>query len=213
MGMIAVNVNSESVSDMLKRVSNVTSDMSVPMKQAGIYLQLQTDLRFKGRDSPDGTSWPPLKKSTVNQRRGKSNVPLQDSGKLRMSFNSRGGAGAVFRIGHDSLEYGSNLKAPGGQYSLAAIHQFGVRITMPPRQGQVKLRTTKTGKLVRQKGYPNLVRFAGRRHTQFVSINVSYGSHVIVIPPRPMLGLNDEMAREIDTIFLSWGNRILGGVS
>jgi phage gpG-like protein len=72
-------------------------------------------------------SWDPLK-----HREGK---PLQDTRQLFLSYFP-GNTGTVTEIDElgGNVVVGSNLQAPGGEHSLAAIHEFGApKANIPAR--------------------------------------------------------------------------------
>lgn len=85
---------------------------------------LQTRIRmgFRQGKAPSGASWAPLNTFF------RSGQPLRDTGRLMGSVNAVPDG--------DGVLVGTNLRTPGGDHSLGAIHQFGA--TVVPRPGPGK---------------------------------------------------------------------------
>lgn len=78
-------------------------------------LRTRIQLGFRMSKSPDGKPWKPL--NPILTRVGQ---PLRNTGRLYGSVQVR-------RDG-DGFVVGTNLRTPGGEYSLGAIHQYGAHI-------------------------------------------------------------------------------------
>jgi phage gpG-like protein len=72
----------------------------------------------------------------------------------------------------------------GSNVKYAGPHEFGARIKIPAREGTVRLRTDRSGSLMRQIGFPTLAVFARRKHKQAKEISYSAAAHDINIPAR-----------------------------
>lgn len=83
------------------------------------------------------------------------------------------------RVSGDQVQsaIGSNVK-------YAGIHEFGGRIKVGARKGTARLRTDKSGTLVRQKGYAHLAVFARAGHKRVKEVAYEAKAHEIVIPER-----------------------------
>lgn len=77
-------------------------------------LRTRIQLGFRTSKAPSGAAWKPLNTFF------RSGQPLRNTGRLYGSITAR-------RDG-DGVVVGTNLKTPGGRYSLGAIHQFGATI-------------------------------------------------------------------------------------
>lgn len=91
-----------------------------PLKAVGLLHLRMIDAGFRrgGQESP----WPPLAPGTVAGRRGGSSKPLQDTGRLKQSFD--------YRISGNSVIVGSNLQ-------IAEYHEEGTSpYTIMPKLGR-----------------------------------------------------------------------------
>ena len=86
----------------------------VLLKLIGLRLASFVDESFRTRGRG---RWRPLAPGTLELRRHGGDVPLQDTGRYKMSFVTETDNATY-------VEVGSNLKVPGGA-PLAAIHEFG----------------------------------------------------------------------------------------
>lgn len=72
----------------------------------------------------------------------------------------------------------------GSNVKYAGTHEFGGRIKIPARQGTARLRTDRSGSLMRQIGFPKLAVFARRKHKQVKEVAYSAAAHEINMPAR-----------------------------
>lgn len=135
------------MSAMMKR----TQDMTPAMKVGAESVQRLIQKTFQTSASPVGVGWEPLAEATVKRRRKKSNTPLVDTGKLRLSMATSFGA--------RTINFGTNTKYAGYQ-------QFGTRF-IPPRPF---LPITRSGDLTDDAGPAKLV---------FDRIAAQVGSYIV----------------------------------
>lgn len=126
-------------------------------------------------------AWAPLSPLTLALRKRGGDMPLQDTGRLKGSYVSeQGGPGTDYSTdGQTYVEVGSNVKTPGGKYSLAKIHEYGAVIEPIPGKFWQYSYTTKKGRTVNVKRPTMLV--LGKIGDQLIF------SKRVVIPPRPVL--------------------------
>lgn len=103
-------------------------DYSRGLRAASVYLAAQSKLCFAESRTPDGTPWPPFKRTPSRRRGGRSAKLLIDKGILAasMSAAAAGARGAVRDLTRVSLEQGTNIDYAGWQ-------NFGTR-TIPARE-------------------------------------------------------------------------------
>ena len=132
--------------------------------------------------------WEPLAKKTLasKAKRGKGNYILRDSGHLFASLTAA----------YDAHEAKVTSVLP-----YARIQHEGGTIKFSPRSGYVNLRTSKSGKLLRQKGHPNLAVFAKARHKRTVAKRWTKASGwSVTIPARPYMLISYRGMRDIRKI-------------
>ena len=122
------------LSAMVKR----TQDMTPAMKVGAESIQRLIQKTFQTSASPTGEKWEDLDPETIKRRRKKSNIPLVDTGKLRLSMATSYGA--------RTINFGTNTKYAGFQ-------QFGTRF-IPARPF---LPVTRSGDLTDDAGPAKLV--------------------------------------------------------
>ena len=93
---------------MMRRSENLTPAMKVGAES----IQRLIQKTFQTSASPTGEKWDDLDPETIKRRRKKSNIPLVDTGKLRLSMATSYGA--------RTITFGTNTKYAGFQ-------QFGTR--------------------------------------------------------------------------------------
>jgi len=144
----------------------------------------------------EGPGWEPLRSRTKKQRLA------QGFGEGPILNRKRGtGRSLIGKI----IESSSETKATvgvAGQVPYAAIHQFGGTFNRISQPGRVQLRTTRSGKLERQKKYPNLAVFRKKSvHKMFKEVEYKGGkSYSIRIPARPYLKFTQELLSDIKKI-------------
>ena len=110
----------KAVEGILDEKGNLASNLTVPFKRMGVYLQRQTDRTFRERGRPAG-SWEPLSDYTLSLRkhRGKRydpNLILVDAGTLKNSFTTQ--------VQPRGMKFGTTVR-------YADIHQRGGTRTRP----------------------------------------------------------------------------------
>ena len=119
---------------MMRRSENLTPAMKVGAES----IQRLIQKTFQTSASPTGEKWDDLDPETIKRRRKKSNIPLVDTGKLRLSMATSYGA--------RTITFGTNTKYAGFQ-------QFGTRY-IPARPF---LPITRSGELTDNAGPAKLV--------------------------------------------------------
>ncbi|MDR1530184.1 MAG: phage virion morphogenesis protein [Burkholderiales bacterium] len=146
--------------------------------------EVQDNILAQGRPR-----WTPLSKATLKSRakRGKGNQMLRDRGYLYTSL---------------SRSYGSDYARVSSNMPYARIQHEGGTIDFAPRSGTVRLRTDRKGNLLRQKGHPNLARFANRRHKRVAVKRWTAASGWSVTIPAPSGTSHPKTKRRKNSAFL-----------
>lgn len=143
----------------------------------------------------EGPGWAPLRPRTKKQRlrQGFGEGPILDRKRGRLGL--KGGI----------IEAPSKTEAVVGVRAgipYAAIHQFGGNINRISNPGKVRLRTTKSGKLVRQENYKNLAVFGKKSHKLVREVEYKGGkAFTISIPARSYLKFTQRLLDRIEEIF------------
>lgn len=126
--MIEINIidNVTRFNHSIGRDLKKLTDMTVPMKQSGIYMIGQNTRNFINESTPDGKKWKPLSKATIARRKkGKkkkrSDKILQDTGILKRSVT----AGKNIEVTKNSMVIEAHRKS--GNVDIARVHQLGSR--------------------------------------------------------------------------------------
>lgn len=152
-----------------------------PIWQAiGAYGESSTRLRFVKQVGPDGQPW--TMSLRVRKHGGKTLVLKARLLRSLTHVADRNGA-----------EWGTNVK-------YAAIHQLGGEIKRAAFSSWARLRTDASGQLLRQKDHTNLSVFAKAHHKRVVVRQYTVDAHVIKMPARPYLGVNDADGREFERL-------------
>lgn len=117
------------------------------LRAIGLRIMGWIDQNFK---MPMEHSWPPLSPNTLAQRRKGSSNPLQDTGRLRMSWTRAGGNPRV--LGDHTVQVTSNIK-------YAEYHQFGTGpYVIRPKQpgGRLKFGTAAGTVYAREVHHPGI---------------------------------------------------------
>jgi hypothetical protein len=72
----------------------------------------------------------------------------------------------------------------GANVKYAALHEFGGRISIPPRKGSVRLRTDKDGNLLRQASNEHLAVFARATHKRARTVDFEADGYEVEMPAR-----------------------------
>lgn len=169
---IKVTLDDKAVRNALSYLSSQLQDMRPTMARIADELLNETHQIFNQEGVTPG-SWQDLRPSTIRARSKKGYWPgkiLEQRGALLSSIQR--GYGADFAQVASSLNY-------------APVHFYGATIK---RQGEIRLRTTRKGKLLKQKSNDNLAVFAKRSHKLAVTRAVNYQ---IVIPARPFFPITE----------------------
>lgn len=140
----------------------------------GMSLVTSTLHRFETGTGPDGSPWPPSLR--VLAHGGKT---LVETARLMRSI--------TYQAADRSVEVGTNVL-------YAAIHQLGGSIDMPARQQTVHFKTSK------RTGQTRFSKAKGADRSETFAVK----SHVINMPARPFLGIDDDDEREISRIAETW---------
>jgi phage gpG-like protein len=101
-------------------IDPATLDYTRPLGAVSVYLSSQARMSFSRQATPDGTPWPPFKRTPSRRRGGRSAKLLWDRGILAASMSARAARGAVRDIQQSGalarLEHGSNLDYAGYQF-------------------------------------------------------------------------------------------------
>lgn len=147
----------------------------------------------------EGPGWKGLTKRTKKQRlrAGFGEAPILDR-KRAMGLGLRGSI--IMSSNSDEAVVGVRSGIP-----YARIHQLGGDITRHPFSSTVNLRTTKSGKLVRQKDYKNLAVFGKKSHKLTKSVRYTISkAFTIKIPARPYLVWSARLLDQITQIAKSF---------
>lgn len=190
---------------LLNRLVANLGDATPVMREIAGMLETTTQLNFRNQGRP---RWLPLADSTKKERlrRNKGSsvlMILQDSGMLANSITPN--------YGPDFAQVGVG----GNATPYAAVQHLGATIKHPARQRTVRLATRKDGSLSRQRGNPNLARFAARGKSARESTHASK-AYTVNIPARPYLPFlggteNPTLQPEAEAALLDIVNRWLSG--
>jgi len=144
----------------------------------GAYMVTATQRRFERETGPDGQPWQRLSPRTAakrigSRRRGYENI-LRVKARLYSSL--------AYEASADQVAIGTNVE-------YAAAQQLGAEIQMPAREQDINLSIGK--------GRRRFVRASAKRKE---TRRVSVGEHVIRIPARPYLGVDETDQAEIRRI-------------
>jgi phage gpG-like protein len=118
--MISQTVD-EFAADMERQADAFGTDLTPAMKECAEIVHTDIRTNFQEAVTPDGVAWAPRKDE------GFSHPLLNLSGAL-MDAATGEGAGAITRIGPDSLEIGVDASVDEGGLPGAFVHQFGATI-------------------------------------------------------------------------------------
>jgi phage virion morphogenesis protein len=171
---VSITVDKGIAADALTRIEREATAPLEIMRAISGYLLFSTQQHFKRETGPDG-KWKPLSAKTARKKRGRKtrgydNI-LVDKGALYASL-----------IGDETKD----TATVGSNDVKARIHQLGGIIQMPERTQTINLGKTNRGS-----------RFVKADRVRKRTLDVKVGAHVIVIPKRSFLYLNDEDNREI----------------
>ncbi len=147
----------------------------------------------------EGPGWTPLKPRTKKQRlrQGFGEGPILD----RRRAVGLGLRGSIIMLSNaEQAVVGVRRGIP-----YSRIHQLGGVITRHPYSSSVRLRTTKSGKLVRQKNYKNLAVFGKKSHKLVRSVRYTVAkAFSIKIPARPYLVWSARLKDQVTQIAKSF---------
>jgi phage virion morphogenesis protein len=143
----------------------------------GQYGESSTRLRFQRQAGPDGVKWKPSQR--VRKHGGQTLILKR---RLERSI--------TYRANTRGTEWGSNV-------AYARIHQLGGKIQRLAHSSTLRLRTRRSGALLRQRDHANLSVFARAHHKQAVERRYTVGPYTINMPARAYLGINARDVREL----------------
>lgn len=126
-----IEVKTECVAN-LKGLLKFAKDFKPALKTCGLYMYKSVVRTF---GSGGHGMWKPLSPATIARRRKHSNMPLQDTGRLRRSVTGMGGD-SVYELTNTYLVIGTNVE-------YAAVHQYGHTFVRVPRAGSAVLKWKK----------------------------------------------------------------------
>jgi phage gpG-like protein len=95
MSDLTVQIDNAEMHARLQQLGNSVTNLQPAMRSIGQSLKSNIRLCFIDTKSPDGINWKVLSPATIANRRGGSNVPLNDTGVLKNSFTVQAGAQSV----------------------------------------------------------------------------------------------------------------------
>jgi phage virion morphogenesis protein len=178
-------------SETLIRLVAIANDPSVIMRDIAGYVLFSTQRRFETETGPDGVKWKALSPRTAKARIGRGKVRgyahiLRQSNRLYQSL---------------IMASDSNTSQVGTNAEYALIHQAGGDIEMPERQARVTFKKIRGA---------NNVRFVKPGTKDATVKDVTIGAHIIRMPARPYLGINEADQVEIAAVALDAIGREVG---
>lgn len=82
---VTVLVDDTDIVELIKKIQNTEP----ALKKVGVELMELVDNSFDTATGPEGRQWLPLKPESIERREHGGDLPLQDTGVLRDSFNAR----------------------------------------------------------------------------------------------------------------------------
>jgi phage gpG-like protein len=158
-------------------------DFRKPLTLCGMYEKRSFAMQFEVDGKPP---WKPLSPVTIARRRNKSSKPLQDTGRLKRSYVSRGGD-SIWQLTPNFLRIGSNV-------NYAGIHQFGAILTRTVQAGRQLMRRTRSGQY-------RFMRSGSRQKAALGAFWSGGKNYSINIPARP-LRVQPEDVPEMRKIFI-----------
>lgn len=168
-------------SPALARIVGVAERPGAIMRDVGGYILFSTQRRFETETGPDGAKWQRLSPRTAKARIGRRRARGADH-ILRLS--NRLYKSLTMQSDDNSAQVGTNVE-------YAAIHQFGGEIEIAERRQSLSLKEVRGSKRSR------FVR-AGTKGATIKDATI--GAHIIPIPARPYLGINDADREEIGVV-------------
>lgn len=101
MADINASVDNAEVMLELQRLNRAVSNMQPVFNDIGNVIKTEIENTFTDQKSPDGINWKPLSPVTIARRHNHSNVPLNDTGKLKNSF--------TYIATNNSVKIGANV--------------------------------------------------------------------------------------------------------
>lgn len=168
---VTIHIDDKAVAAKLEALKKAAGDMTPVMNVVGRKIKTLIELGFRGKKTPWGATWEPLK-----SRKG---TPLRDTGRLFSSLTYQVGSEG----GSQFVDIGTNVKTKDG-VSYPAVHQYGAKINMPARSQKIYKHLLKSG-AVGRKG--RFVKQSKSNSTQTASVP----AHQIIIPARPFMPLKE----------------------
>src|SRR5690606_2046652 len=156
------------LSDILHRMDSTREFY----KNVGDRLMSSTKDRFREETDPSGAPWTPHARATIKARTRKKQLPL-----TILRSNTRGKSGSSL-AGSINVQLSDDEVRVGSPHELAAVHQLGVTIQRPARDGKIYRTKDRTGQIGR--------RFAKKEKANHIT-EVKIPAYSITIPARPYL--------------------------
>jgi len=189
--MVSVSINiKDTMSPVVRAMAAGCKDFHVPLQTAGLYLQKSISNQFAVGGKP---KWKPLAAITIFYRRGHSDKPLLDTGRLRRSYISRSGGDSTWNLNNARLIFGSNL-------NYAALHQYGGESILHEKRWFKSGRKRKDGTRTPDRQVDN-IRISSKTGKP-IGVKLKYIKSYITIrvPARP-LSIQPEDVEAIKVIF------------
>lgn len=138
----SIRVNAKAAREALRRFGKTAADTPTLLKLVGLRHLRWVDKNF--REEGTEQRWPPLSPNTVAGRRAGSSKPLQDTGRLRQSFDMR-------LLGRDAVLVGSNQE-------IARIHHegSGPYVIRPTKARVLRFMTSAGPRFARRVHHPGI---------------------------------------------------------
>jgi phage virion morphogenesis protein len=178
---IRINISDEPILAGLDRLDAATANRKDANNAIGAYFVTATQRRFERETGPDGRPWARLKPRTAaarigGHRRGYENM-LRVTARLFQSI--------VYDAGEDDITVGTNV-------IYAALQQLGGTIEMPARQQTIYQNYDEKKDLFDPT-------FRRRARSNFAR-DVTVAAHLVTVPGRPYLGVDDADRKEVLSI-------------
>lgn len=181
-------------------------DFTKPIKKSIQILVSYTKQNFDEGHSPDGVPWVPLQHPRL---RG-GDKPLRDRGLLMASLTGRSGQGHIEEVTGNSLIWGTNLE-------YAATHQYGATIRASSAGALTIPLTVEALQAGSARNFPSKLFVWRRNDKAYLAQRKDKRGLVfhylllkeVTIPARPFLGINQEMARDIEAVFSEYLHELM----
>lgn len=189
---VKIEITRDEVTVALAALVGLGEDLTPVMRGLAGVMHDSVEENFRAEGRP---RWPPLAPSTLRKRRksGRGTKILQDTGHL---------AGSI------AFDWGRDFAVVGTNVVYGPIQHFGGTIARDASARDLRLRTDRSGALVRNARGGAI--FASASHKQARSVRAEVGAHSIRIPARPFLVVPDAdmpklLAIPAEALKAAWG--------